>query len=77
MDPNKSRTHCSGLKAGISLRKACSVARQLDCRVRGVRRTGELLVSHPRLQKMIRVNARRKDRPRSLLVTLRQVAKAA
>jgi hypothetical protein len=52
---------------GCNLRAALQFARSRGCTVRPVRRTGELLISHPaEPSRRIRVSGHRKDTPRSL-----------
>jgi hypothetical protein len=60
--------------SGMNRRSALGLAKELGCRVERVRRTGEVRVSHPELQRPIRINARRKDTGRILTVALRQLA---
>lgn len=63
----------SKIATGMSLRKALYIAQQMDCRVNCRCGTGELIISHPEMGKRIRVNARRKDAPRSLTKFLMRV----
>jgi hypothetical protein len=59
--------------AGTNLDRALSIAARLGCEVFCVRRTGELRFSHPSQRRPCRVNGRRHDAPRSLVVWLRRV----
>ena len=56
---------------GMSLREALAAALALGCVVEEVRRTGELRVRHPSRAKTVKVNGRRKDVGRALVVFLR------
>lgn len=58
----------------MNRRDALAVAKELGCCVKPLRRTGEVLVSHPSLVRPIRINNRRKDTGRILTVALRQIA---
>jgi hypothetical protein len=60
--------------AGINLRRAYEIAYALGCSISPVRRTGEDRISHPLLDHTVRVNSRRKDAPRHLVVFLRRIA---
>jgi len=51
---------------GMSLRKAIEFAYRIGCSVRHPNRTGELIIGHHLAVKSVRINARRKDAPRSL-----------
>lgn len=53
--------------SGMSLRDALKVASHSGCRVKNVRRTGEIAVSHPGFLRRVRVNARKKDASRKLI----------
>ena len=53
-----------------TLRRALSAARALGFTVARVPHTGELRVSDPRGGPSVRLNARRKDAPRALLILL-------
>jgi hypothetical protein len=59
--------------AGINVRNALHIAKDIGCRIEPVRRTGEIPVSHP-VQKPYKLDARRKDCPRKLVVWLRSIA---
>lgn len=63
------------LPAGSNLNRAKRVAALLGCEVTCVHRTGELRFRHPSQDRPCRVNGRRHDAPRSLVVWLRRVAK--
>jgi hypothetical protein len=58
---------------GMSLKASLRVARWLGCFVRNPRKTGEVLVSHPRIDRPVRINNRRRDISRRLLAFLKQV----
>jgi hypothetical protein len=58
------------------MRKALKEARQLGCEVTPVRRTGEILVKHPRGRRQVRINARRKDVPVHLSMLLKRLREA-
>jgi len=62
--------------SGMNLSMAWEVARALGCLVRGKRRTGELVFSHPLVPRRVVINGRRKDSPRALTVFLRVVVRA-
>jgi hypothetical protein len=51
---------------GADLRKALAVARSLGCTIRQPHATGDLVVSHPRFARSVRVSPGRKDSPRLL-----------
>jgi len=59
---------------GMDLRKVLEIAIACGCTVRHIRGTGEKSVSHPSWTGSIRVNARRKDAPRSLTSKVRRLA---
>lgn len=59
--------------AGMSMRRAIEFAYRSGCSVRKPRRTGEWLIRHHRFSKPVRVNARRKDAPRSLVALLASI----
>jgi hypothetical protein len=52
-------------------------ARSLGVTVLKVYRTGEIRFMHPSFTRSVKVNERRKDAPRALLVALRKVAALA
>ena len=56
---------------GIDLAHALRLARRLGCHVSPVHRTGEMVVIHGATR--IRVNGRRKDCPRPLVILLRKL----
>jgi hypothetical protein len=62
------------IPTGIDLRKAFAIAAGLGCQVHCIRCTGEMRVSHPKMPKPCKVNARRKDCPRQLIVWMRYLA---
>jgi hypothetical protein len=49
------------------------MARSMGCRVKKVRRTGEIRVSHDLQEKSVKVNERRKDAPRALTTWLKRL----
>ena len=54
------------VSTGMSLRKALELADRIGCWIRTPNRTGELIIGHDLALKPVRINARRKDAPRSL-----------
>jgi hypothetical protein len=54
-------------------REALALARQLGCRVEWMRRTGEIMVSHPAIDARLRTNGRRKDASRRLTAFIERV----
>ena len=60
------------LHGGMSWRVALKLAERIGCRIAHVRRTGELSLSHPRISRRVRANARRKDIPRHVLAFLKR-----
>lgn len=58
----------------MNLREVLRAAVDRGCRVEGVRRTGEVRVSHPSWVGWLTVNARRKDAPRKLEARVRKLA---
>jgi hypothetical protein len=54
----------------MNLRDALRAARDLGCCIRQINRTGEIIVSHPSVDRRIVVNSRRKDAPRELTALL-------
>lgn len=58
---------------GINQRDALRLAKALGADVAIARRTGEVVVSHPRVTLKVRINSRRKDTPRALVVWLRRL----
>lgn len=65
---------CKYSFSGMNLRPLLRVARELGCAMYCPRRTGELVVSHYRIARRVRINARRTDAPRALSCFLKQVA---
>jgi hypothetical protein len=63
------------IPCGIALRDAIREAEGLGFTVSRLNRTGELAFAHPSLPKPLKVNSRRKDVGRILVVALRRVAK--
>lgn len=59
--------------AGSNCRDVLRTAMSLGCLIEPVRRTGEIIVSHPLVGYRVRLNGRRKDAPRALTVMLRRV----
>jgi hypothetical protein len=64
------------IPTGIDLRKAFEIAKILGCQLEHLRRTGETRVSHSQMSTSCRVDSRRKDSPRHLVVWLRSLASA-
>lgn len=58
---------------GMNLREALSTARGLGCTIAQIRGTGELIVSHPQVERRVVINRRRKDAPRELTTMLRRL----
>jgi hypothetical protein len=56
--------------------KAKQIARKLGCQIYPIDRTGELRFDHPVAARPCRVDGRRKDAPRHLVVWLRNVQAA-
>jgi hypothetical protein len=54
----------------MNLREALRAARDLGCNAQHLRRTGEIIVSHPSIARRIVVNSRRKDATRELTAFL-------
>ena len=65
---------CHVISSGASLRDSLALADEFGCTIRKLRRTGEVLVSHPAFVRPLRINGRRKDAPRCLTVMLRKLA---
>jgi len=63
------------MSSGMSVRVALQVARRMGCSVFPIRGTGEIRVSHPHRQKSCRINGRRKDSPKHLIVFLRKLTR--
>lgn len=55
---------------GMNLSIALGIAPSLGCEVRRPRRTGDVVVRHPRMGRSVRCNVRRKDAPRELTAYL-------
>ncbi len=66
LPPSQSDVH-NNLGVGDAVR----VAERFGCVVLQPRRTGEFVFSHPLMTKKVRINSRRKDSPRQLVVWLR------
>ncbi len=64
------------LVSGINLDKAIQAAREFGSQIHPIYRTGELRFEHPLAVRPCRVDARRKDSPRHLVVWLRRVQAA-
>jgi hypothetical protein len=60
--------------AGGNRLNAFRRARDMGCSITPINGTGEYRVSHPLLRLSVRVNGRRKDAPRHLIVYLKHVA---
>lgn len=58
---------------GANRRPVLRAALNLGCTARYVRRTGEIIVSHPAVERSVRISANRKDSPRALTGLLRAV----
>ena len=58
---------------GMNLSVALGIAPMLGCEVRRPRRTGDVVVRHPRMGRSVRCNVRRKDAPRELTAYLLRV----
>jgi hypothetical protein len=61
---------------GANLKDVLKRCTELGCTVERIKGTGEKIVSHPDVEKKVRINARRKDAPRSLTSLLKRVEKA-
>lgn len=61
------------MQHGISLLSALRATRTLGVRVEHVRRSGELLLSHPLVRDRVRCNGRKKDASRHTVGYLRCV----
>ena len=61
-------------KGGANLRHTLREAESMGCRVATIRRTGELRISHPAIDRTVKLNGRRKDTPRALTCFLRRIA---
>lgn len=55
---------------GMNLSVALGIAPPWGCEVRRPRRTGDVVVRHPRMGRSVRCNVRRKDAPRELTAFL-------
>lgn len=64
------------LPGNPNLAETLSVARSLGVTVEKVNRTGEIRATHPAWGRSIKINERRKDSPRDLLVAVRRLAGA-
>jgi hypothetical protein len=63
------------IASGVNLLDCEKIAKQLGCDVQSVIGTGEIRFSHPKIQKSIRVDGRRKDAPRALTAWLNRVCR--
>jgi hypothetical protein len=61
-------------KGGANLRQTLKESERMGCRVTTIRRTGELRISHPAIDRTVKLNGRRKDTPRALTCFLRRLA---
>lgn len=61
------------ISVGIAQRDALSMAENLGCSVGIAKGTGDVVISHPKMVKKIRMNCRRKDTPRVFVVWLRKL----
>jgi hypothetical protein len=68
----KSRPHTH---SGIDLRKALARAQELGCDLRRPHATDDVIVSHPRFPRPIRVSTGRKDCPRALSTWLNRLTR--
>ncbi len=62
---------------GANLRRALAVAQSLGCTIRQPHATGDLVVSHPRLTRSVRVSRGRKDSPRGLTSLINRIRRIA
>jgi hypothetical protein len=62
------------IHAGMNQRNAIRAASSLGCQIEHVRRTGEIRVSHPAIDRPVRINGRRKSASRKLTTMLRHIA---
>jgi hypothetical protein len=73
----KKRMHCrtQQVYAGMNLREALGVARRAGSRIRPLRRTGEIRVSHPMMKRSLRLSdpSRRKDATREFTTWLKRL----
>lgn len=60
-----------------NLEKSVRYARELGIDVTTKNRTGELVFSHPSVDRTVRANARRKDTPRAVVTFIRKVETGA
>lgn len=63
----------SRISHGANRRAALRAALDLGCTTCHVRRTGEIIVTHPAVERSVRISANRKDSPRALTGLLRAV----
>lgn len=61
---------------GIHFKDAIKLAVDLGCEVRPINRTGETLIRHPSVERALKLNNRRKDCARCLVVLLRRLSDA-
>ncbi len=64
------------VSSGLNRRDLYAFAREHNCRVQHVRRTGEVRLSHPLVPESVLVNNRRKDASRQATTFVRKVVKA-
>ena len=63
--------------SGLNLLDCIRLARRFGCDVQPVKRTGEIRFTHPKIEKSVRVDGRRKDASRALTAWLNRVARMA
>jgi hypothetical protein len=68
--PKSNRTRCD---SGANLSDCKKRARQLGCDITPVIGTGEIRFTHPKIQRCMTVDGRRKDAPRALTTWLKHV----
>lgn len=59
------------LRQGMDCKLAIKVAQTLGCMVKPM--AGEVLITHPKFRRPVRINARKKDAPRILVAMLRKL----
>jgi hypothetical protein len=59
--------------SGVNLLDCEKIAKQLGCDIQPISRTGEIRFTHPKIQKSVRVDGRRKDAPRALTTWLNRI----
>jgi hypothetical protein len=72
MTPDQRITDQLKLKQ-MNMRETIRLARQLGWTVEPCWRNGEIVFSHPLCLRPVRVNGRRKDTPRTVMTSIRQV----